>query len=125
MAQSYWPKKEANSPSVETKSDWISVQKGHIKLNLEMPRHGLSESRLQKGYKFAFLPRSSEYCEQKAHTMSYHYNGPAMAGWRCFHSKGAFSLPASELPFISIPSTFIEPFPTQIISGNISNLMLG
>ena len=31
MAQSYWLKKEANSPSVETKSDWISEQKGHIR----------------------------------------------------------------------------------------------
>ena len=49
MTQSYWLEKQANSPSVETKSDSISVQKGHIKPNLEKPRHELSESRFQKG----------------------------------------------------------------------------
>ena len=49
MVQSHWLKKQANKPSVETKSGWISVQKGHIKLHVEKPRHGLSESSFQKG----------------------------------------------------------------------------
>ena len=120
--QSYWLKKRQTAHPLRLSQIGLAYKRDISNPIRESQDTNQANRNFRRDKSTHFSLVSSEYCKQKAHMMSYHHTGPTMAGWRRFYLKGAFSLPASELPFISIPSTIIAPSSTQSISGTTCNL---